>query len=58
MSRLTRLLAALNRHHRIPAAPDNQPGTDPTTLWTCRRTWTASGADPDHWADDMRKEEQ
>lgn len=50
MTRLARLLAALNRRHpgRIPPAPDNQPGTDPTTLWTCRRTWTAS-PDLDTW---------
>lgn len=36
------LLAALNLRHRIPAAPDNKPGTDPATLWTCRRAWNAS----------------
>jgi hypothetical protein len=30
-------LHAIGRRHRIPAAPDNQPGTDPADLWTCRR---------------------
>ncbi|MCW7941622.1 hypothetical protein AAW14_06125 [Streptomyces hygroscopicus] len=25
------------RARRIPAAPDNQPGTDPHLLWECRR---------------------
>ncbi|MGW4028202.1 hypothetical protein ACWEFL_02600 [Streptomyces sp. NPDC004838] len=37
--RLRALLAALNRRHqaRVPAAPDNQPGIDVHTLWTCRR---------------------
>ena len=25
-----------------PAAPDNQPGNNPDTLWTCRHIWAAS----------------
>ncbi|MFF7184664.1 hypothetical protein ACFZAR_05395 [Streptomyces sp. NPDC008222] len=29
--------AAERRCTRIPAAPDNQPGTNPDDLWTCRR---------------------
>lgn len=29
---------AISRHtRRIPAAPDNQPGTNPELLWECRR---------------------
>ncbi|MFG2352638.1 hypothetical protein [Streptomyces sp. NPDC048521] len=27
---------------RLPAAPDNQPGTDTEALWTCRRIMRAT----------------
>lgn len=33
---------------RIPAAPDNQPGTNADDLWACRRIATEPLADPDH----------
>lgn len=28
---------AIAGQRRIPAAPDNRPGTDTGALWTCRR---------------------
>lgn len=34
--------------HDMPAAPDNQPGTDADDLWTCRRIAAEPLADPDH----------
>lgn len=37
----------LGTQDRVPAAPDNQPGTNTDDLWTCRRIGSEPLANPD-----------
>lgn len=46
-------------HHRVPAAPDNQPGINAADLWACRHIASEPLADPNatnRLLDDIRKE--
>lgn len=49
MNRLTALVRAARRlaHRSVPASRDNQPGTDTSALWTCRRIARQPLTDPD-----------
>lgn len=38
--------AVWRKRHHIPAAADNQPGTDALDLWICRRIAATSFYDP------------
>ena len=40
--RLGRRITDRRQQQSTPAAPDNQPGTDTSALWTCRRILRAT----------------